>query len=67
MRAGITEETSMTVTYELTGFILWSVAIYLAGYGTRYVQNNRRTMFDHWKHIHPIETLKHDLRELQGK
>ncbi|KRN96727.1 hypothetical protein IV55_GL001261 [Furfurilactobacillus siliginis] len=45
----------------------YTVLIVLATLAVRYSYVNRRTMFDHWKQIHPIETLKHDLRELSGK
>lgn len=57
----------MTVTYELTGFILWSVFVFFAGVTSVVLVTGRRELFDHWKHIHPIQTLKHDLRELTGK
>lgn len=54
-------------SYTGLGMFNYTVLIVLATLTIRYVYVNRRTMFDQWKHIHPIQTLKHDIQELQGK
>lgn len=54
-------------SYTGLGMFNYTVLVVLVTLVIRYLYVNRVSMFDHWKHIHPIQTLKHDLRELSGK